>query len=204
MFRVDRNCQQMYDKGQKGFHWQYQQFPPNVSCKGLLKRKTPREVSSASSTIKQWLERDQHWFDYWFNVFRRGSPLATEALRRRQGAMRTGRGTRRVARYWFTLRSTTSMGNRSWQLLESQGQGGFMPWLSLTVLGILTRKCFWFFKKPSKMETLRRWRSANATWCLSVTDAWVHLRLEELLPFFPPATGKPLLCTPQLGNALQV
>lgn len=154
MFRVDRNCQQMYDKGQKGFHWQYQQFPPNVSCKGLLKRKTPREVSSASSTIKQWLDRDQHWFDYWFNVFRWGSPLATEALCRRQGAMRMGRGTRRVARYWFALCSTTSMGNRSWQLLESEGQVGFMPRLSLTGLGILEESASGFSRSHPKRRPL--------------------------------------------------
>lgn len=163
MFHVDRNCQQMYDKGQKGFHWQYQQFPPNVSCKVLLKRKTPREVSSTSSTIKQWLERDQHWFDYWFNVFRRGSPSATEALRRRQGEMRTGQGTRRMARYWFTLRSTTSMGNRSWQLLKSEGQVGFYATAFPNSSRHSYKKVLLVFQEAIQNGDLRRWRSANTT-----------------------------------------
>lgn len=166
MFCADRNCQQTHVKGQKCSHWQYQQFSPTVS--GLLKMETLPEVSSASSVIKQRLERSQHWFDHWFNVFRRGSLLVREALCREQRAMRMGQGTQKVAKgwksYWFTLSNTTTTGDRSWQLLKSEGCVVFMPQLSPTVLGILTRKYFWFPKAcatPSKPELLRRRRSAN-------------------------------------------
>lgn len=171
MFCADRNCQQTHSKGQKCSHWQYQQFLPTLSGRGLLKMETLQEVSSASSVIKQLLERAQHWFDYWFNVFRRGSLLAREALCREQRAMRTGQGTQKVAKgwnsYWFALSNTTTTGNRSWQLLKSEGRVFFMPQLSLTVLSILIKKCFWFLKAcvtPSKMESLRRWRSVNMMW----------------------------------------
>lgn len=150
MFCADRNCQQTHSKGQKCSHWQYQQFPPTVSGRGLLKMETLLEVSSASNVIKQWLEGAQQWFDYWFNVFRRGSLLASKALYREQRAMRMGQGTQKVTKgwnsYWFTLSNTTTTGNRSQQLLKSEGCLGFMPQLSLTILSILISKCFWFLK----------------------------------------------------------
>lgn len=80
MFFADGNCQQMHGRGQECSQWHHQQFSPAVSGTGLLKMETLLQVSSASSVIKQWLERAQHWFDYWFNVFRRGSLLARELL----------------------------------------------------------------------------------------------------------------------------
>lgn len=171
MFSADCNCQQIHGKGQKCSHWQYQQFSPTVSDRGLWKMETLREVSSASSVIKQQLERAQHWFDYWFHVFRRGSLLPREALCREQRAVRTGQGTQKASKgwnsYWFTLSNTTTTGNRSSQLLKSGGCVGFYVTVLPNSLQHSQKKVLLILKvhsTPSKTQILRRWRLVSRMW----------------------------------------